>query len=126
LARVKKFKAALASPKASDALPASAIASASEGLKDIRRMAARNSAAPAGSELIGAAGVAWSNASSAPSSTACANAPDDKASAQTIPASRNIVTFIRPYLNANFRTQSMITQCSDKWLPKPDEMTRRC
>jgi hypothetical protein len=89
-------------------------------------MAARKSAAPAGSELIGAAGVAWSNASSALSSTACANAPDDKASAQNIPAPRNIVTFMRPYLNVDCRTQSMITQCSDKRLPKPDEMTRRC
>ena len=93
---------------------------------DIRRMAARNSAAPAGSEIIGAAGVAWSSASSALSSTTCANTPDDKASAQNIPAPRNIVTFIRPYWNADCRTQSMFTQCSDKRLPKADEMTVRC
>ena len=125
LARVKKFKAAFASPKASAALPASAMASASEGLRDIRRMAARNSAAPAGSAIIGAAGAAWSRASSALSSTACANTPDDKASAQNIPAPRNIVTFIRPYWDADCRTQSMFTQCSDKRLPKADEMTVR-
>jgi hypothetical protein len=52
-ARVKKLSAALASPKTKDAVPASANASASDGLNEILRIAERSSTAPAGSDITG-------------------------------------------------------------------------
>ena len=125
-ARVKKLSAALASPKTKDAVPASANASASDGLNEILRIAERSSTAPAGSDITGGTlGVCLSKASSALSSTACAKALVDIISAPNSPALRKIVTCMRLYWSSRCPTQSALTVCSDKRLSKEDELTLR-